>query len=116
MSNPKRKELCLTQKLDMDKFRYTSLDEVITYLTGLRAETNGDARLDFEVHETYYDDYTVEVELTHHRMETDEEYAERCKMHHKRAAAARKAAKTRKAKQEREEREMLKKLQEKYKD
>lgn len=116
MSNPKRKELCLTHKLDSDKFCYTSLDDLIAYLTELRANTNGEAQLDLEVHETYYNDYRIEAKLIHRRMETDEEYTKRCKDHHKRAAAARKAAKTRKVKQEREEREMLKKLQEKYKD
>jgi len=114
MSNPKRKELCLTQDVDSYMFSYVTLDETIAYLMELREQTNGEARLDFEVTQSYCDDYSIRCELTHRRMETDEEYKKRCAEHHKRAAAARKAAKTKKAKQEQEERDTLAKLKAKY--
>ena len=94
MSNQKRKDVNLTKHLERYSLEGT-LDNVIAYLTSLREETNGDAYLDISTYECY-GDMEIEVELRWNRPETDDEYEKRCKAHHKRAAAAKKAAKTKK--------------------
>lgn len=114
MAKLKRKELYLTEKIDMSRFEYISLNEVIANLQELRNKTGGDARLEFEALTTYYDDTYIEASVSWYRMETDEEYEKRCKEHHKRSASARKAAKARKEKEELEERALYEKLKKKY--
>ena len=113
MSNPKRKEISLREKLDLDRLCYVSIDNAIDYLCELRDKSNSEAIIDLEADESYGSFY-VTGELSWRRMETDEEYEKRCKEHHKRVAAARKGAKVKKERLEKEERELLAKLKKKY--